>query len=414
MPFTRKFYPFNAPFLFLGYIRRGCFDNTVSMSLSFFKKFAVKAAASILFFASPLFSLAALKASSRPSPNATQVQTQTTQVCGEKTKNLTLFEKNGCIEHLFTHNLIAHPKIAFEKGNAYGKHLDRDCLTPTEFKRILKKLHENGYALIDAKETFSVKDGKAERIAFSFPRGKKPLILSFDDVVYARKNLGKGTADRLECDENGNDVYAVTTMKNDEIVRHREEFVPILEDFIKEYPDFSFNGARGIIFLTGFDGILGYRTDRNSPNLKEETKKALFTANALKEKGWIFGCHSYAHGHMQKYSAEQMKNDVQKWKTEVEPIVGKTPLYAYPYGERALGENGDDERQKALTDAEFCVFYGVGKDAFYAKMPLKSKGERHLFQDRCPMDGISLRANLCSRFFNCQDVYDETRPMSDN
>ncbi|MFQ9739279.1 MAG: hypothetical protein ACLR06_17385 [Christensenellaceae bacterium] len=37
------------------------------------------------------------------------------------------------IEHLFTHCLIAHPEIAFAKNNEYGRHLDRDCLTPRSF-----------------------------------------------------------------------------------------------------------------------------------------------------------------------------------------------------------------------------------------------------------------------------------------
>ena len=41
------------------------------------------------------------------------------------------------IEHLFTHCLIAHPEIAFAKNNEYGRHLDRDCLTPSEFRRIM-------------------------------------------------------------------------------------------------------------------------------------------------------------------------------------------------------------------------------------------------------------------------------------
>lgn len=389
------------------------------MTLSSLNKVAAKAttkattkAATFLFLIVSPILVASFVLS--PQKLLTNAERQIIQSSEEPTKEMKIVEKNDRIEHLFTHNLIAHPEIAFAQGNAYGKHLDRDCLTPTEFKKILKVLYEKNYALVSATATFTIQDGKAERSSFPFPREKKPLILSFDDVVYARKNLGKGTADKLECSESGDDVYAVTETKSGKTIRHREEFAPILEDFIKEHPDFSFEGARGIIFLTGFDGVLGYRTDRNSSNRIEETKKALRTADALKEKGWIFGCHSYAHGHMQRCSVEQMKSDTQKWKNEVEPIVGKTPLYAYPYGERALGENGDDKRQKTLTDAEFCVFYGVGKDAFYAKMPLKSKGERHLFQDRCPMDGISLRANLCERFFNCRDVYDEIRPTSDN
>ncbi|MBS1401049.1 MAG: hypothetical protein HPZ86_09655 [Clostridia bacterium] len=46
------------------------------------------------------------------------------------------------VEHLFTHCLIAHPEVAFARNNEYGRHLDTDCLTPYEFKRILNFLYE--------------------------------------------------------------------------------------------------------------------------------------------------------------------------------------------------------------------------------------------------------------------------------
>ena len=37
--------------------------------------------------------------------------------------------------------------------------------------------------------------------------------------------------------------------------------VPLIDSFVKEHPDFSYKGAKGIIALTGYNGILGYRTD---------------------------------------------------------------------------------------------------------------------------------------------------------
>lgn len=322
----------------------------------------------------------------------------------------TVIEKNGVVEHLFTHNLISHPEIAFSKGNAYGKNLDEDCLTPKEFRAILECLYENDYVLVNANETYEIKNGKAERKAFFFPKGKKPLILSFDDVVYARKNHGKGTSDRLDC-KNGK-IVAVTLDKDGNENVHGEEFAPILEDFIEKHPDFSHNNARGIIFLTGFDGILGYRTDRENPKRKEEQARVAPVIAQLKARGWQFGCHSYAHAHIKKRTAEQIENDVQKWKNEVEILVGSTPYYAYPYGEWVFGENGEDERQKSLENAGFEVFFGVGNRYFYSKMPLNKSDKKYLFQDRCPMDGIALRKGLCDRFFDCAAIYDEIRPIS--
>lgn len=313
------------------------------------------------------------------------------------------------VEHLFTHCLIAHPEIAFAKGNEYGKHLDADCLTPTEFRRILHFLYEDGYALIDPRKTFRREGNYARRISFSFPANKKPLILSFDDVVYASKNSGKGMADKLIVTDTG-EIAAYTHNVSPHI--HREEFVPILEEFISRHPDFSYEHARGVLFLTGFDGILGYRTQRDSPDRANERRQAQKVVDVLKAKGWIFGCHSYAHGHMNKYTEQKMRSDIQKWKNEVQPLVGETPLYAYPYGEWTLGKNCSDGRQQALIEAGFLLFCGVGENPFYTKMPLDDGTVKVLFQDRCAMDGISLRNHRFDRFFDVRKVYDPVRPVA--
>ena len=37
-------------------------------------------------------------------------------------------------------------------------------------------------------------------------------------------------------------------------------FLTVLEDFIETHPDFSYQGSKGILAFTGYDGILGYRT----------------------------------------------------------------------------------------------------------------------------------------------------------
>ncbi len=323
-------------------------------------------------------------------------------------EELKIVRATDTVEHLFTHCLISHPEIAFRENNPYGKYLDQDCLTAKEFEKILYELYRNGYALVDARSTFEETGTKAKRTNFSFPKNKKPLVLSFDDVVYAEKNKGKGMSDKLVLTDSG-EIVAYT--KDTEKQLHKKEFVPILEDFIKKYPDFSYQNARGIIFLTGFDGILGYRTHRNAPNKAVEISKVKPVVAALKEKGWIFGSHSYSHGHMLKYTAEQMQSDVEKWKNEVEPLVGTTELYAYPYGEWIIGENCEDKRAQVLLNAGFSLFFGVGDRPFYVKMPLSSE-RKLLFQDRCNMDGVSLRSGKCSRFFDCKAVYDPARPIA--
>ena len=105
------------------------------------------------------------------------------------------------------------------------------------------------------------------------PIGKKPLILSFDDVNYDSKKLHKGMVDKIILDDQNN-FATLTTLNGREIISYNNEFIPILEDFIKTHPDFSIRGAKGTINLTGYDGILGYRTSSNNKkNRSEEIKK---------------------------------------------------------------------------------------------------------------------------------------------
>lgn len=363
-----------------------------------FRSIALKAQALVLlsFMAFAVISPTNVHPTSPASAKAETAATRTVQVSER-------------VEHLFTHCLIAHPEIAFAPKNEYGKHLDRDCLTPYEFRRILNFLYEGGYALVDINETFRENGEVAERCPFEFPVGKRPLILSFDDVVYASKNKGKGMADKLIVTKDGT-VAAYTANRTNQI--HEEEFVPILESFIRTHPDFSYKNARGTIFLTGFDGILGYRTQRDAPDRENEIKEAKKVVAALKKTGWSFGSHSYAHGHIKKYTAEQMLSDTEKWKNEVENLVGATQVYAYPYGEWILGPNCSDPRQQVLIHAGFRLFCGVGENPYYTKMPLGEQTMKILFQDRCALDGISLRNDRCSRFFDARKVYDPARSVS--
>ena len=67
------------------------------------------------------------------------------------------------------------------------------------------------------------------------------------------------------------------------------DLIPILEDFIKEHPDFSYKGARAIIALTGYEGILGYRTAASysdSPTYESDREQAAKVAQCLRDNGW--------------------------------------------------------------------------------------------------------------------------------
>ncbi len=319
-----------------------------------------------------------------------------------------LAQYNGEVVHLFTHCLVANPDIAFRASNDMAVHYDADCLVASEFEKILTLLYENDYVLCNIHSTYEIASDKARKKAFLFPEGKKPLVLSFDDVVYDPNKSGKGMADRLVI-QNGK-IGAETFGKG---VSFDNEFVPILESFIENHPDFSFEGARGIMCLTGFSGILGYRTEEGSENRESEILKAKEVVAFLKESGWQFASHSFAHGHMKSVSNEKFASDVSKWKNQVESIVGESDLYVYPYGEWVIAdsENGEivtSEKHKALVNAGFKVFFGVGAKPFYSYLPF-SGGDKYLFMDRCSLDGVTLRSEngVIENYFNPRLVIDE-------
>ncbi len=328
------------------------------------------------------------------------------EVCFGADSTLSLYSGEVC--HLFTHCLVANPEIAFLKSNDMAVHYDADCLLPSEFEKILCELYKNDYVLCDINCTYEIEDGKAKKKSFLFPEGKKPLVLSFDDVVYDPKKSGKGMADRLVIADGK--IGAETLGCG---VSFENEFVSIMEDFVSSHPDFSFQNAKGIICLTGFSGVFGYRTQEGSENRESEILKAKEVANFLKESGWQFASHSFAHGHMKSVSNEKFARDVLKWQDQVESIVGATPLYVYPYGEWVISESAGgnvvtSEKHKSLVEAGFKVFFGVGSKPFYSYLPFSGE-DKYLLMDRCSLDGVTLRSEsgALAKYFNPKLVIDE-------
>lgn len=318
-------------------------------------------------------------------------------------------EYSGDVYHLFTHCLVANPDIAFKKSNDMAVHYDSDCLLPSEFERALEQLYKNDFVLCDIRKTYEIVDNKARRTSFLFPLGKKPLVLSFDDVVYDPNKSGKGMADRLVV-ENGK-IAAETFGEG---VSFDDEFVGILEKFVDDHPDFSFEGAKGILCLTGFSGILGYRTFEGSENKESEIKKAKEVVDVLKNSGWQFASHSFAHGHMKNMTPQKMREDVFKWQTQVASIIGNTDLYVYPYGEWEISQTVDgktsiSEKHAALVDGGFKVFFGVGSAPFYSYLPFVGD-DRYLFMDRCSLDGVTLRSESenIRKYFDPKQIIDES------
>lgn len=331
-------------------------------------------------------------------------------------KNLDKELYTGPIEHIFTHCLIAYPKLAFDKNNSMANDYARDCITSTEFINLLSELYKNNYALIDINKIYSNKNGQIIKNNIYVPKGKKPLVFSFDDVVYDHNKMKNGMVDKIAINANGkvvSETYENWANGSGNLVQsYNSEFISILDKFVEKYPDFSIDGAKGTICLTGFDGVLGYRTSStNKENRISEIEKAKQVVKTLKENGWSFACHSYGHYHMNRISDEKFAEELKLWQEEVEPIIGKTKIYVYPYGEWQLNDKNNNytNKHKMLLDAGFELFCGVGSKNFYGYLPYSNTNNKTLFMDRTPIDGYSLINNksYLKRLFDAENVIDK-------
>jgi hypothetical protein len=307
------------------------------------------------------------------------------------------------VANIFIHPLIAFPDRAFAPGKDQSR-MDEWFVTGAEFYKALESLQGKGYILVKPSEVYvQGPDGWTVQ-APPVPEGRKALILSIDDLNYYRYMRNNGTVSRLLVDNQGR-LVARTFLPAGGFRDDLDLEAPqILEGFLKEHPDFSFHGARGMIGLTGYAGVFGWPTQNpKGPQYTLAVAEATKTANALKVLGWEFASHSYAH-----QSSRSQKDDAwlwseARWKAEVEPIIGPTPLYVFPFGENWWRS---DVRWKALQDSGFRVFFGVEKTSNQrVKDGLPIVG-------RVPLDGRSLRHRFgfLSPFLDARAVWDPIRP----
>lgn len=242
------------------------------------------------------------------------------------------------VQHIFFHSLILYPEYLFKDITIPTGGYNEGFSYKRELERMLPLLLENGYVLYNIKDIYQKdENGKMVRKDIYLPKGKKPLILSVDDPALT---YGKGFADQMILDENGNLATKVITPDNETIITYDGDVELVVNNFIKEHPEFSYRGARGIIATTGWEGFLGYELDT-----EESKAQAKAVADKLKEEGWLFASHSYTHNRTNYFgpnsSSYNIERDTTKWKNKMVPIIGETNIFIAPFGYRLKGAGLD-------------------------------------------------------------------------
>lgn len=303
---------------------------------------------------------------------------------------------DGKIEHIFTHELVFDTSRAFSPENSLRDCFDKDHLTAKEFKALLGELYKNDYVLVSLDRVIS-------GAPISVPQGKKPLVMSFDDMTY--DTVGRGCIDKLLTVDGKLCDY--TKNAEPQITREREN-VTILESFIENHPDFSHGGARATLCVNGYNGILGYRCtpDSNVSEKKQADEAAACKklVATLKDLGYTFASHTYYHKYFNSCSASMIEKDCAAWRKYIEPLVGKTHVFCYPAGEHKANGAKNDIIKRYGFDTFLCVGDFAGTD--YERASADAK-----YMYRLPFDGTALRLyeKSYARLADTRAIYDGAR-----
>lgn len=323
--------------------------------------------------------------------------------------------KPNQIPHLFFHSLVIDTDRAFD-GDGEAQGYKDYMVTQDEFSKILDQLYERDYVLVNPTDFAKPdKNGKMKYGKIMLPKGKKPLVLSIDDVSYYEYMDGDGFADKLIVTDEGK-VRNVYTDAEGKEHTGAYDVSTMVDDFVEEHPDFSYRGARGLLAMTGYNGLFGYRTsDSQYPenkNMDKDKAAAKEVAEAMKNNGWVFASHSWGHIATGKVSLDRLKRDTKLWKDEVEPLVGKTDQLIYPFGsDIAQVGQYSGSRYKVFKDAGFRYFYGVDGTTT-AWMQQTNEYQRQM---RVNVDGLQFAKEkrgdrpVLSHFFDVDEVIDKAR-----
>lgn len=339
------------------------------------------------------------------------------------------------VTHLFFHSLIVDTDRAFD-GDYEQDGYNLYMVTIAEFRKILQDMYDRGFVLVSPYDIAYETTGPAGNTYFTYgsirlPEGKKPFLLSQDDVNYYgymigdasgvdetpifANTRGDGFASRLVIGEDGYPTCEYMDASGN-VTTGEYDIVPILEAFIQDHPDFSYHGARAILGMTGYEGVFGYRT---KPSYKDALGEAAYqkeiddakaVAQCLRDHGWILASHTYGHPAYGRLTPDRVEADSDKWEQTVQPIIGETDIILYAHGSDIAGvENYTFENQKfaALYEDGYRYFFNVDSRIAWTQV-----GENYFRGSRRNIDGYRMYhgPQRLEDLFDVEKVFDPARP----
>jgi len=351
------------------------------------------------------------------------------KIIAYETAQKTMVEWNdpGQVVNLSFQMLVADPVRGFNYPN-YGNSINKNFITTVEFSKILQQLYNNGYVLVDFDDIIEEVVGADGSVSYKakalyLPKGKKPFMLTQTNVNYnyylidsdgdrIPDGKGGGFASKLLWD--GTNFTCEMVDSNGKTVTGAYDMVPILESFIKDHPSFSYKGARATLALTGYNGLLGYRSHQSAANTfgdaayRQANQDATTVANALRKTGYTLACYTYENIAYGGSSLNQIKNDLNSWANEVTPITGSLKVFAFALeSDISKDEIYSGDKYNTLRNAGFRYYLGFCKDG----KPWASVTNEYVRMGRILVTGSALahHADWFTGMFDAKSVLDTTR-----
>jgi len=320
------------------------------------------------------------------------------------------------VEHLSFRPLVSDINYKFGQDD-YSVSAEDLLITSQEFLKILDQLYSKNYILIDIN---SLVDDNGLKQSLLIPKGKKPLIITIEGLNYYASRRRTGNSQQLIIDSTGKIASTYYNENGDLISDRNGEAIGILEQFIDKHPDFSFDGVKGNISLTGSECIFGYITSEEQiinrkAAFKEHLTESFNITNQeminnqkivqkivdiLKTNGWNFSSSSYENIAVGNASLENLKSDTKKWDEQVGVFTGKAKVYIFPYGSSVFS---NDTKVDYLVNNGYKILSGIGPNAYNIYF------DKYLFMDRIAINGYIMRTTNLSRLFDVSKVYSDRR-----
>ena len=333
-------------------------------------------------------------------------------------------EYRGPIEVICVRSLIADTDVAFS-----GRFRSKDTgmyLTTYEFEKILENLYERDYVLVDPENLVDASDPTFlfER-NLRVPKGKKPLVVVIENLQYSCAAYNCGTCRRLVLNDESQVCGEYVNAAGETVVSRTAESIGILDVFVEKHPDFTFDGAKGIISVSGHEACFGYLVaageieDRNAAlsaaklpqinptndDIDYSRERVTDIVKILSENGWKFASCTYDYIEDCRNTEKQvLMDDTVKWLDQIGSLFGEVHMLVYPNGNYIYGT---DDRAVYYKNLGFRIFFGGGATPYY------TYGDNYLYLDRAMMSYNTLSRKAYAGLFDYTEIIDPAREQED-